>query len=213
MTSSDISAILNQWVSWIVILGLPLLGFWLKRSFSSYLDQTARNLANHQDFEKLLDEQRKTTEQLESIRSEITHNVWLKQRRWELRREAYSSVLAELYERQLIYGQRLGDLRGTGTGTATTDVADLRLKFCGEDVKQVPSHAKVIATAYVTFQEEVQQVLRDYLSGLTRDVNEMTQTNVTPERLLEITQCTRDNVTKTYRAMLKMAGKELQDTE
>jgi len=209
MNLAEIGACLNQHVGWIVALGLPAVGMALK----SYLDVKARNLANRQDFNKLLEQQQKTELELGSIRSEITHNVWLKQRRWELRREAYANVLAELHERQAARSSRVGLWQGLGIGTETGDVATPWLKMLLDEIEKMAAHSKPIMMGYVTIRPEAKQVLTEYLTSLGQDFAELSQPPVTREKLLEIAQRIADNTTKTYDAMLDAAAKEFEGDE
>jgi hypothetical protein len=53
----------------------------------AYLKKKGENLATHEDFEKLLTEQKATTEATKLIEARISKEVWDRQREWEFKRE------------------------------------------------------------------------------------------------------------------------------
>jgi hypothetical protein len=55
----------------------------------SYLKKKAENLATHEDLQKL-------TEQVESIKAEISDKVWNRQRQWEMKRDALFAIMEAL---------------------------------------------------------------------------------------------------------------------
>jgi hypothetical protein len=59
--------------------------------FGTYLREKAKNRAIHEDINRVV---RAT----EDIKAEVSGNLWLRQRRWELERELYSRLLENLNE-------------------------------------------------------------------------------------------------------------------
>lgn len=75
-TSSEV----EFWIFTVLCAGL---GAYL----GAYLKKSAENLATHDDFEKLLAEQKRTTEATKEVEARISKEVWDKQREWEFKRE------------------------------------------------------------------------------------------------------------------------------
>jgi hypothetical protein len=59
--------------------------FWLKFYFGPYLTQKAKNLATHEDIQRLVDQVRET----ERIKAEISDSTWDRQARWTYKRDLY----------------------------------------------------------------------------------------------------------------------------
>jgi hypothetical protein len=66
-----------------VVVGI--FGFWLKFYFGPYLTQKAKNLATHEDIQRLVDQVRET----ERIKAEISDSTWDRQARWTYKRDLY----------------------------------------------------------------------------------------------------------------------------
>src|SRR5579871_4289264 len=63
-----------------------LLLFW--RSFiPEYLKEKGKNLATHEDINKIVDQMTAVTQATKRIEANISDAVWDRQKRWELRRE------------------------------------------------------------------------------------------------------------------------------
>jgi hypothetical protein len=66
-----------------------LFAFWLKTYFGSYLSEKAKNLATHEDIQKLIDQVRET----ERVKSEISDRMWDRQTRWTYKRDLYVRII------------------------------------------------------------------------------------------------------------------------
>lgn len=64
---------------------VAILVVWLKFYFGPYLTQKAKNLASHEDIQRLVDQVRET----ERIKAEITDSTWDRQSRWTYKRDLY----------------------------------------------------------------------------------------------------------------------------
>ena len=64
--------------------------------FGAYLKKRAENLATHADFQKLLAEQKSTTEATKAIEAKISIDVWSHQQRWDVQKTALLESLKEL---------------------------------------------------------------------------------------------------------------------
>jgi len=81
MTLTGLAALLG----WAFVAILLL--FW--RSFlPGYLNKKGENLATHEDIGKVLDQVRAVTTTTKEIEAKISNEVWDRQKRWELKRDA-----------------------------------------------------------------------------------------------------------------------------
>jgi hypothetical protein len=81
MTLTGLAALLG----WAFVAVLLL--FW--RSFlPGYLNKKGENLATHEDIDKVLDQVRAVTTTTKEIEAKISNEVWDRQKRWELKRDA-----------------------------------------------------------------------------------------------------------------------------
>jgi hypothetical protein len=84
-------------------VGLVLLWFGLNflisgggAYFGAYLKQKGKNLATHEDIDKLLKEVRATTQATKEIEAKISNEMWNRQKHWELRREVLFEALRRI---------------------------------------------------------------------------------------------------------------------
>ncbi len=82
-----------------LLLGfLLLIGSGLGAYLGAYLRKRAENLATKDDFELILEEQRRQTRETELIKEDIARAGWIHQRRWDLKHDLYSQLLQVLEE-------------------------------------------------------------------------------------------------------------------
>ncbi|EMK3270761.1 hypothetical protein V8036_000027 [Vibrio parahaemolyticus] len=62
-----------------------------------YLQTRLKNLANSNDFLKAVDQLKKNTEAVESIKGQLGEKYWVKQQVWDTKRLAYEEILSCLY--------------------------------------------------------------------------------------------------------------------
>lgn len=203
MTFSDITATLNHFVGWIATLGLAFLGVYLSR----YLDGKARNLVNREDFDKLLEQQRRTTEELESIRSDINHDVWLKQRRWELRRETYGQVLAALFKSQAADGVKRAEIQIARTRLVAKEESDYFERVKREQFEDLTGYYQLILTGLFSIGGDAKRVLLTYLENQQKAQKEM-QTIMTPENIEDHLERMQGITVKAFTTLLAYAEKE-----
>jgi len=112
MTPAEIANIVQRVVSegthfpwWVYlwILLAPLAGGFL----GAYLKKKAENLATKEDYESLLTQVKKTTEETESIKTELAKGSWLHQQSWLLKEKYYSGLLESLYNLKRSLSARL----------------------------------------------------------------------------------------------------------
>jgi hypothetical protein len=68
---------------------VAVFGWWLKFYFGPYLTQKAKNLATHEDIQRLVDQVRET----ERIKAEISDSIWDRQARWTYKRDLYIQLV------------------------------------------------------------------------------------------------------------------------
>ena len=83
---------------YLLVVIVSLLGGTLGAFVGAYSRKRGENLATKADFDSLLQQLRKQTEETERIKSEIARAGWIHQRRWDLKRELYWQLLQMLEE-------------------------------------------------------------------------------------------------------------------
>jgi hypothetical protein len=107
MTSSGDNVLMTLNV--LVLLGIIVIGWLVKSWIPKYLKKKAENFATKEDFKEILELEKITTREIESIKGQISTGAWIDQRRWDLKRELYSKLLEVFHE-----------LRKTTANVATT---------------------------------------------------------------------------------------------
>lgn len=72
------------------IIAVPLIagfGGWLGSFLNGYSSEKGKNLATHEDIDKLVNQVRIVTQTTKDIEAKISDQVWDRQRRWELKRD------------------------------------------------------------------------------------------------------------------------------
>jgi hypothetical protein len=64
--------------------------------FGSYLKKKGENLATHEDVDKLVDQVAVVTETTKQIEAKISNDVWERQRKWEMKRDALFEALKDI---------------------------------------------------------------------------------------------------------------------
>ncbi|HVC00262.1 MAG TPA: hypothetical protein VNJ12_13160 [Candidatus Dormibacteraeota bacterium] len=55
--------------------------------FSTYGGEKGKNVATHEDMERIIEDLRRATQATEEIKTQLSAEVWDRQREWELKRE------------------------------------------------------------------------------------------------------------------------------
>ena len=71
-----------------------IFGLWIKSYFGPYLTQKAKNLATHEDIQKLIDQVRET----ERVKAEVSNSVWDHQTRLLAKKDFYVGIAEALGE-------------------------------------------------------------------------------------------------------------------
>lgn len=72
------------------MITVPLLagfGGWFGSFLNGYSTEKGKNLATHEDIDKLVDQVKAVTQTTKEIEAKISDQVWDRQRRWELKRD------------------------------------------------------------------------------------------------------------------------------
>jgi hypothetical protein len=83
-------------VNALVLLGLTTVGGFFGAFLNSYFRTKGENLATHEDIGKLVDQVRAVTTTTKEIEAKISSDVWDRQKRWELRRDAVIDALQKM---------------------------------------------------------------------------------------------------------------------
>jgi hypothetical protein len=90
----------------VVTAGFTALAGWLvlrlAKPLDSYTAEFAKQVARHQNLDRLVEETCRITDAAEKIKSELSHENWDRQTRWTAKRDLYVQI-----------AQALGDLRRT----------------------------------------------------------------------------------------------------
>jgi hypothetical protein len=62
----------------------------------SFLTEKGKNRAMRADIAKIVEQVQRTTKAAEEVRAAISDDLWLRQRRWDLRRDVYAQLLEAL---------------------------------------------------------------------------------------------------------------------
>jgi hypothetical protein len=80
-------------------IGIPIatiLVSGLAAYFGAFIKTMAANDANNQNFEKVLEQMKTQTAEIENIKAAISDDVWDRQKQWEMRRDVVFEVLRSL---------------------------------------------------------------------------------------------------------------------
>lgn len=157
------------WRAYLLVIAVAFFGSYL----GTYAKRKAENLATKEDFEELLSQVKKTTEETEKIKTEISRVSWVDQQRWALKRELYMELLDSLYsEKEAIF--KLSDEEKQPLPTAP-EILALREKFIEENRAQslaaIKRISKVRGTAGVLLTDEAQEALEEIALSWYQSMN------------------------------------------
>lgn len=72
-------------------------GLWIGSYLTSYMKKKGENLATHEDIDKLVAQMVAVTQATKEIESKISDDVWDRQKRWEMKRDAMFAAAKNLY--------------------------------------------------------------------------------------------------------------------
>ncbi|MEH6343464.1 MAG: hypothetical protein V7785_00130 [Bermanella sp.] len=89
----------------ILSLSVVMLSF-IGSFLASYMKKKGLNYATKDDFESLLEQTKKTTEETENIKHEIAQLNWAGQRQWQLKEKYYESILENIFKLKITLEER-----------------------------------------------------------------------------------------------------------
>jgi hypothetical protein len=90
LLTSGVAALVSVVGAWFVVR--------FTKPFDSYTEELARQLAKHQNLDKLVDETRRVTDAAETIKAALSHENWDRQQRWTAKRDLYVNIAEALGE-------------------------------------------------------------------------------------------------------------------
>ena len=207
MTAAEVQIIVRNalaegfafpWWAYLISFAIAFVGAY----FGSYMKRKAENLATKEDFNDLLVQVRRTTEETEKIKAEISRVSWVDQQRWNLKRELYLELLDSIYsEREALF--KLDDEQARPLPTEN-EVLVLREKFIVDNREQslaaIKRISKVRGIAGVLLTDEAQQAL-DELALAWHQTIDGDPKNFYTDR--------RNAADKAYKVVLASATKDL----
>ncbi|MEX8517070.1 MAG: hypothetical protein AB3X44_00970 [Leptothrix sp. (in: b-proteobacteria)] len=85
------------WWSYVLAFSLSLVGAY----FGSYIKRKAEDRANQENFDRLREQLRKTTQDTEEIKTTLLRRSWLTQQQWAIREQHYMNLLSHLMKLKL----------------------------------------------------------------------------------------------------------------
>lgn len=145
------------WWTYLFAFSLAFAGSY----FGGYGKRKAENLATKEDFDALLAQVKKTTEETEKVKMDIARVGWVDQQRWVLKRELYMELLDSLYsEKEAVF--KLSD-EEKRTVPSEPELLALRENYIRENQAQslaaIKRISKVRGVAGVLLTEEAQKAL------------------------------------------------------
>lgn len=170
--------------------------------FGSYAKRKAENLATKEDFDEMLSQVKKTTEETEKIKTDISRVSWVDQQRWALKRELYMELLDSLYsEKEAIFKLSDEERRPVPTDSG---ILVLRENFIEENRAQslaaIKRISKVRGVAGVLLNDEAQKALDEIALAWYQSIEGK------PEEFYATRLAAADNA---YSIVLKSATKDL----
>lgn len=199
--------ILYSWRFYLIILALVLVATAASSFLVPYFRTRGERYATKADFDGLLNELRETTKATEGIKQRISHGTWLKQRKWELRREAYFKLAASFQKLQAIDGLRLAELDLAYQKVVPQEYSEFIQKITREHFDQLFETQELVASAMVVVSSEACAVLMDYW----KQILELSKVKVSRENVREQIAQSQDIAATTFAAILKIAQNEFSE--
>ncbi len=125
---------MNEWAPLFLIVSVA--GAGIGAWFGAYLREKGKHYATREDLEKIEAELRRTTRAAEEVKADISGDLWVRQKRWDLKLDFYMRVFKALFEvkealraiASVMRSDRARDLEGAGRQDREWESATQRLK-------------------------------------------------------------------------------------
>lgn len=87
---------LGDWQLLLAVAVITLIAAGIGAYVGAYLSEKGKNLATRADIDKIVQQVERTTKAAEEVKATISNELWLKQKRWDLRRDVYAQLLEAL---------------------------------------------------------------------------------------------------------------------
>jgi hypothetical protein len=111
--------------------------------------EAGKRLASHQDIENVLSEVRKVTTETESIKAQISGDVWLRQAVWLQKREAYAALLKSLNEVERSFKELSLSLAAMESRTAGPESEDNDVQLAEANKKREAAYDSLSETIFL----------------------------------------------------------------
>lgn len=103
MSSDEVQWFVDLVTSFGIELLAPVLALslFVKLFLPDYLGEKAKNLATREDFNMLLEQLKRATEETERIKAKLSSRHWLSQQQWSIRDRHYAGLLASITQLRL----------------------------------------------------------------------------------------------------------------
>jgi hypothetical protein len=151
--------------TWLTIVSVVCLGLIFREYLPSYLREKGKNLATHEDIDKIVEELRKTTKAAEDIKAQISGGLWLGQTRWKLKHDLYVNLLEGLTDcrAMLRWTNSLLEQRRTATEESVRERLSERLRRAAERYENAVGRVRrARAMGGVFLTDEARNVLDEF---------------------------------------------------
>ena len=162
--------------------GLSLVGGWGGAYFGAYLRQKGENLATHEDINKLVDQVRAVTQATKEIESKISNDVWDRQKRWEIKRDAVFEMVREMGSLEVALGDFISVYRASQGEEQSEFYKRKKIEESQKYQQAQGSYERAKTVAILVCSEKIKQASSDFgvaRTQLTSDIvhNSMEKAN------------------------------------
>lgn len=160
-------------VEGLVAGGLSLAGGWLGAYLGAYLKKKGENLATHEDIDKLVDQVRAVTQTTKEIEAKISDEVWNRQKRWEIKRDAIFEVVRALGDLEVALGRLISIYRVSVGKEQLEAYVQAKNKENGEYQEAYRSFQRAKALVILVSSEKIKAAFNHFgvsLTQLTDDI-------------------------------------------